>query len=110
MLPKYGTFQAVYDALQLQNCNTSLSDGKLHNFRGYHYGSSFSEDGIEIFVDVKNGNDSNNGDIAHPLQSIKAAIELSRIEKGDASVSIYLREGTYFLPNTLELNAVDSRG
>ena len=108
LLPQYGTFQAVYDALQLQNCNTSLSDGELYLFKGYHYGSDFSEDGFEIFVDAKNGNDTNNGDITHPLKSIKAAIELSRIQKGDASVTIYLREGTYFLLDTVELSAVDS--
>ena len=106
LLPQYGTFQAVYDALQLQNCNTSLDSGKLYRFKGYHYGNS-NEDDIEIYVDAENGNDGNTGDITHPLQSIKAAVELSRKQSG-SGITIYLRNGTYYLTETVELNAVDS--
>ena len=108
LLPQYGTFQTVYDALQLQNCNISLDDGKIYQFKGYRYHICNSEDDVKIFVDVQNGDDSNTGDISHPLKSIEAAVRLSRIKRSDSSVTIYLRQGTYYLSESLELNAVDS--
>ena len=107
LLPQYGTFQVVYDALQLQNCDTKLDTGRVYNFKGFRY-QNWNKDDMEIFVDVQNGDDSNTGDISHPLKSIETAVMLSRGRKGDSSVTIYLRQGTYYLAETLELNSEDS--
>ena len=106
ILPQYGSFRAVYDALQLQNCNISLSSGKLYKPRPFLY-QSYKE-GIEIFVDAVNGNDENSGDISHPLQSIVKAIEVFRSQVVRSPTTIYLRKGTYYLEHTVILNAVDS--
>jgi len=107
LLPQYGTFQTVYDALQLQTCNINPDSGKSYSFKGYRY-HNYNEDNVEIFVDAENGNDSNTGDILHPLKSIEAAIELYRGQKDGSPVTIYLRKGTYYLSETVELNSVDS--
>ena len=105
LLPQYGSFQAVYDALQLQNCNVSLSSGK-YKPRPFLY-QSYKE-GVEIFVDAVNGNDENSGDISHPLQSIVKAIEVFRSQVVRSPTTIYLRKGIYYLEQTVRLSAADS--
>ena len=105
LLPQYGSLQAVYDALQLQNCDISLNSGKYKS-RPFLY-QSYKE-GIEIFVDAVNGNDENSGDISHPLQSIVKAIEVFRSQVVRYPTTIYLRKGTYYLEQTVRLNAADS--
>ena len=107
LLPQYGSFQAVYDALQLQNCDIILSSGKLYEPRPFLY-QSYKEGAIEIYVDAVNGNDDNSGDISHPLQSIVKAIELFRSQVVRSPTTIYLRKGTYYLEQTLKLSPADS--
>ena len=107
LLPQYGSFQAVYDALQLQNCDISLSSGKLYEPRPFLY-QSYKEGAIEIYVDAVNGNDDNSGDISHPLQSIVKAIELFRSQVVRSPTTIYLRKGTYYLEQAVRLDATDS--
>jgi len=106
LLPQHGQFRAVYDALQLHNCNISLSSGKLYEVRPFRY-QSYREGSREIFVDVNNGDDSNNGDINHPLKSIKEALKLFR-SQAFKSTTIYLRKGTYYLEETIKLGVTDS--
>ena len=105
LLPQYGSLQAVYDALQLQNCNINLSSGK-YKPRPFLY-QSYKE-GVEIYVDAVNGNDENSGDISHPLQSIVKAIEIFRSQVVRSPTTIYLRKGTYYLEETVRLSAADS--
>ena len=105
LLPQYGSLQAVYDALQLQNCNINLSSGK-YKPRPFLY-QSYKE-GVEIYVDAVNGNDENSGDISHPLQSIVKAIEVFRSQVVRSPTTIYLRKGTYYLEETVRLSAADS--
>ena len=105
LLPQYGSLQAVYDALQLQNCDMSLSSGK-YKPRPFLY-QSYKE-GVEIYVDAVNGNDENSGDISHPLQSIVKAIEVFRSQVVRSPTTIYLRKGTYYLEETVRLSAADS--
>ena len=106
LLPQYGTFQAVYDALQLQNCNVSLKSGKLYEPRPFHFNSY--EKGVEIFVDANNGDDNNNGDMSHPVKSIEKALTLFRSQMVKSPTTIYLRNGTYYLQDTIVLDAADS--
>ena len=107
LLPQYGSFEAVHDALQLQKCNVSLSSGKLYERRPFHY-QSYKEDAVKIYVDAVNGNDENSGDITHPVQSIPKAIELFRSQVVRSPTTIYLRKGTYYLEQTITLSAADS--
>ena len=106
LLPQYGTFQAVYDALQLQNCNVSLKSGKVYEPRPFHYDSY--RDGVEIFVDAENGDDNNNGDMSHPVKSIEKALKLFRSQMVKSPTTIYLRNGTYYLQDTIVLDATDN--
>ena len=106
LLPQYGSLKAVYDALQLHNCDISLSSGKLYEPQPFLY-QSYKEGGVEIYVDAVNGNDNNAGDISHPLQSL---IELFRSQVVRSPTTIYLRKfkGTYYLEQTVRLDSTDS--
>ena len=107
LLPQYGNFRAVYDALRLHNCNISLSSGKLYGPQPFLY-QSYKEGTVEIYVDAVNGNDDNSGDMSHPLQSIVKAIELFRSQVVRSPTTIYLRKGTYYLEQTVRLDPTDS--
>ena len=59
----------------------------------------------EFFVAI-NGNDNNSGSIEKPLLTLKKAIELSR-KSGESQNTIYLREGRYFIYETIEITKED---
>jgi parallel beta-helix repeat protein len=64
----------------------------------------------KIYVSV-DGSDGNNGSISQPLKTIKKAQQIARtyVKKSRrASVNVYLREGSYFIKETVELNALDN--
>ena len=63
-----------------------------------------------IFVDAAKGSDAAAGTQAAPLQSLSAAVALSRVPKHGVSdaPAIYLRAGTHRLDATLVLTSVDS--
>ena len=107
LLPQYGSLKAVYDALQLHNCDINHSSGKLYEPRQFLY-QSYKEGTVEIYVDAVNGNDDNAGDISHPLQSLEKAIELFRSQVVRSPTTIYLRKGTYYLEHTVMLSPADS--
>lgn len=70
------------------------------------------EETMIIFVDAKGGNDANTGAEDSPLATLAAAQNLARdLHKGDnlkTNVTVYLREGTHTLPETLKLIGKDS--
>ena len=47
------------------------------------------------------GRDSNSGAKARPLASLAAAQRLARSRKSAGAVTVWLRGGTYYLPQTL---------
>ena len=63
-----------------------------------------------IYVDDVNGNDGNDGNIDSPVKTLEYGIELSRrIDvNGNAMKSVILREGIYYLSDTLEFDWKDS--
>ncbi|MBQ7337141.1 MAG: right-handed parallel beta-helix repeat-containing protein [Clostridia bacterium] len=67
---------------------------------------------MTVFVDAVNGSDDNIGNIVSPLATLNAAKELVRdLHSGDnrtTPVTVYLREGTHFLADTLKLSGKDS--
>ena len=106
LLPQYGTFQAVYDALQLQNCNVSLKSGRV-----FEYEVRYSKPAVgvnEIFVDIVNGNDSAEGSKDDPLRTIERGVEVFRGKYAPYPSVIYLRNGTYFLTEPLQFGPKDS--
>ena len=54
------------------------------------------------------GRDSNSGAKARPLASIAAAQRLARTRKSAGAVTVWLRGGTYYLPQTLVFTPEDS--
>ena len=54
------------------------------------------------------GRDSNSGAKARPLASIAAAQRLARSRKSAGAVTVWLRGGTYYLPQTLVFSPEDS--
>lgn len=64
----------------------------------------------DIYVDVVNGNDSNQGTVDQPVQSLTKAQELARQRTAamNEDLKIYLRQGTYVLDEPLTFTASDS--
>src|SRR5260370_36544133 len=54
------------------------------------------------------GRDSNSGTKARPLASLAAAQRLARRWKSAGAVTVWLRGGTYYLPQTLVFSPEDS--
>src|SRR3989454_12774506 len=54
------------------------------------------------------GRDSNSGAKARPLASLAAAQRLARSRKSSGAVTVWLRGGTYYLPQTLVFSPEDS--
>ena len=103
-------FQQVADALngadESQKCNVSvnmLDDGgqKPPSF------SSVPKNMVSMFyVDAKKGSDSNSGTMSSPFGTIAKAINASR-SVGQPS-TIILREGTFYITDTIQLGPKDS--
>lgn len=60
------------------------------------------------FADASNGDDKNgDGSLSKPFQSVSRALDAARASGGH-NPSIVLREGTYYMAETLDLTASDS--
>jgi len=55
-----------------------------------------------------NGNDTNPGTLAKPFATLQRAQEEARKAAGHQAVTVFVREGIYYLPQTLVLTAADS--
>jgi hypothetical protein len=92
--PMQGSFQTLFDALQLDSCNKSLE----HHFSIARIGKSFSTPSFgdrAIFVDFNQGSDRNTGAVDSPLKTLQAAVDLSRTFVQGSS-KIVLRGGFFF--------------
>ena len=109
LLPQRGQFMEVYDALQLGPlCNISLSSGKIFRQKPFLYQVERSSAVFQLFVDSKNGDDSNPGTLDKPLKTLGKAVKVFKYEEADHPGFIYLREGVYFLSSTIALGPEDS--
>ena len=108
LLPRQGSFQSAYDALQLEACNVSLSSGKRYPSRPFQFRPQIGVNAIEIFVSTS-GDDSNPGTMSSPVQSISQALRLYRLRSQPGSGGmVYLRAGTFYLSETVKLGPEDS--
>ena len=108
LLPRQGSFQSAYDALQLSTCNVSLASGKRHTPRPFQHRAQIETDVLQFFVSTS-GNDSNPGSINAPVKSLEQALRLYRLLARPGSRGVmYLRAGTFYLKETLELGPEDS--
>jgi len=109
----------IFDAAELAVlCNETFRpihpNGKS---REHGHVAERAPDANIIYVDATTGSDtSGTGSEASPLATLPAAVDLSRTQssskrgerKSASGTSIVLREGTYFLASTLELDTRDS--
>ena len=63
---------------------------------------------ITLFVSITDGNDNNIGTIVSPLRTLKAAIEKCKKYNSNVFKRIVLRQGTYYLSNTIRFGWKDS--
>lgn len=61
----------------------------------------------DIYVST-NGNDNSIGDIVKPVKTLEKACELAAKDAGEKSITIYVEDGVYYLPQTLKLTAANS--
>jgi hypothetical protein len=60
------------------------------------------------FFVATNGNDTNPGTLAKPFATLQRAQQAARKAAGRAAVTVFVREGTHYLPETLIFTAEDS--
>lgn len=60
------------------------------------------------FFIATTGDDSNPGTLALPFATLQKAQQAARAAAGRQAVTVFLREGTYYLPETLRFTAEDS--
>jgi len=61
----------------------------------------------QVFV-APNGNDANPGTLDKPFASLQRAQQAARKVAGREAVAVMVRAGTYYLPETIVLDAADS--
>lgn len=98
--PERSNHQAVFDALQLQNCGMERpeEDAPLKT-------PEVKDPGFTVFVDIHSGKDENEGTLENPVKTIEKAIGLLRGYEGKKTM--YLREGVYYMKKPLLLTQVD---
>ncbi len=113
--PQRGDFKAVYDALSLQNCNTSLHQPppkpvlKVQELFSTRDKVNPTRDTITLYVDVSQGSDSNSGSLDKPVKTLKQAVMLWRDQRTPENNGIiYVRAGVYYFQDTLKLGSADS--
>lgn len=65
---------------------------------------------VEVFADPVHGSDSNAGTISSPVATVSKAVSIARSKAPGAAnpAAVYLREGTFYPQETLELTPEDS--
>ena len=98
--PERGNHRATFDALQLNQCQMDRpeEDKPLPI-------PDVENPGFTRFVDIKNGNDGNDGSIDSPVKTIEKGLELMRVHKGRRT--LFIREGEYYMSQPLLLTKID---
>ncbi len=66
--------------------------------------------GINDLVVAPNGSDSNPGTLEAPLKTLEGAKEMLKVQDISGSVTVWFREGTYEIGDTVEFTADDKSG
>jgi hypothetical protein len=136
LLPAQGTFQTLYDALQLHACNASMVEEAPQVQPGrapskafaaapvpleltIHVAPGISTSSSSFSSSYSIGDDRNAGTADKPMATLAAAVQRLRERvavmqaPGDGKTavvprSILLRQGTHFLVRTIELGPMDA--
>lgn len=104
--------RAIHEALQLDSlCSTPFLAASPSQWQSAAEMDRLRSAGrTEIFVDASKGSDSAAGTMANPLKSLAAAVNMSRLSNHSISDAplIQLREGAYYLADTIYLSKQDS--
>eukprot|EP01050_Picozoa_sp_SAG11_P017298 SAG11_NODE_2479_length_3311_cov_1.926526_1_plen_710_part_10 len=93
-LPQRGMFKTVYDALQLQRCNTTTAPTTVDGYRPPR--STISAADILLYVDgaADTGGD---GSKARPFSSLEAGVDAAAMAKtSEQNVTLVVRAGKYY--------------
>ncbi|MGI9137777.1 MAG: right-handed parallel beta-helix repeat-containing protein [Sediminibacterium sp.] len=63
---------------------------------------------IKIYV-ATDGNNNAKGDATHPVASFERAQQIARKIKSNINVQVIFKNGTYYLPNTIQFTTKDSK-
>lgn len=106
-------FQDIADALngaqEAQNCNVRVPGVSLSNYKYRDVAftlPNIEAESVTFFVDANKGSDSNSGTIDSPFKTIVKAITSAQVAK--RYTVIILREGTYYLTETIQLGSQDN--
>ena len=107
--PWQGSFTSVYDALQLGECPIPTSKQENNDPHRFSHRVHLSEKPLTLYVDATKGSDSNPGTLTQPVKTVIQAVKLSRLQREAGQQGlIYLRAGTYFILETINLGPRDS--
>eukprot|EP01065_Artemidia_motanka_P009903 TRINITY_DN1513_c0_g1_i2.p1 TRINITY_DN1513_c0_g1~~TRINITY_DN1513_c0_g1_i2.p1 ORF type:complete len:956 (+),score=352.44 TRINITY_DN1513_c0_g1_i2:69-2870(+) len=96
----------VYDALELKGlCGQAYAPRA--DTAAAPVAARRSSDAVEVYV-APGGSDSNSGSMAAPFASVERAVRATRGRAAGTTGTVYLRSGTYYLNDTITLNASDS--
>eukprot|EP01065_Artemidia_motanka_P009904 TRINITY_DN1513_c0_g1_i3.p1 TRINITY_DN1513_c0_g1~~TRINITY_DN1513_c0_g1_i3.p1 ORF type:complete len:935 (+),score=335.66 TRINITY_DN1513_c0_g1_i3:85-2889(+) len=96
----------VYDALELKGlCGQAYAPRA--DTAAAPVAARRSSDAVEVYV-APGGSDSNSGSMAAPFASVERAVRATRGRAAGTSATVYLRAGTYFLADTIQLGSADS--
>ena len=71
--PERGNHRAVFDALQLQQCDMERpEEDKPLNI------PEIKDPGFTVFVSITNGNDNNDGSMNRPVKTLEKAVSITR--------------------------------
>ena len=108
LLPQQRDFVSAYDALQLSVCNISRTSSQHRKSQPFKR-VALRADAVTVYVDGSKGSDSNPGTLGEPVKTVAQGVRLCRLRSvaGQQRI-VYLRAGTYFLSETINLSPGDS--
>ena len=103
----------MYDAFQLSPaCSIPFNSGKTYTPGPLRYNTVPRDTSVTIYVDPKNGSDTNPGTSSQPVKTINVAVQLMRLKRarlgGDTTGIIYLKPGRYQPKKPINLIPDDS--
>lgn len=108
LLPWQGDFMSAYDALQLGAC-PNVSRTPPYPSRPFSHSVAIRADVLTVYVDATKGSDSNPGTLTQPVKTVLQGVKLTRLQRTpNQQALIYLRAGTYYLSESINLGPDDS--
>ena len=108
LIPRLGNFETLYYALDLNNPNCTVkletrTDSTQKIQSDYRFDTTPD---YAVFVSPRGCDESGVGTRGAPLKSVQTAIDVAiKLTPPNENPIVILREGTFYLPKSIELNA-----